>query len=194
MAARSGTKQKMLYGAVELLRERGAAGVTVDAVLTRSRTPRGSVYHHFSGGRNQIIAEAVELAGNAITAIIDESVREGSVGALRRFGAFWTQILHESDYAAGCPVVSVTVGGSEDDQRLIPAVADIFRRWQDAVTRSLTAEGVEQARASRLATMAIAAIEGAVILCRAARSTAPLDDVLCELEVILANSIRPQEA
>jgi TetR/AcrR family transcriptional regulator, lmrAB and yxaGH operons repressor len=37
----------MLVSAAAVLRERGAAGVTIDAVLTRSGAPRGSVYYHF---------------------------------------------------------------------------------------------------------------------------------------------------
>ena len=53
----------MLVSAVEVLRERGAAGVTIDEVLARSGAPRGSVYHHFPGGRSQILREALNFAG-----------------------------------------------------------------------------------------------------------------------------------
>ncbi|MBV8292866.1 MAG: TetR/AcrR family transcriptional regulator, partial [Mycobacterium sp.] len=64
MGTRSDTRQKMLLSSVELLRERGAGGVTVDAVLSRSQAPRGSVYHHFPGGRSEIISDALKLAGD----------------------------------------------------------------------------------------------------------------------------------
>ena len=50
---RGGTRAKMLASAAEVMRERGAAGVTIDAVLARSGAPRGSVYHHFPDGRNR---------------------------------------------------------------------------------------------------------------------------------------------
>ena len=40
-------------------------------------------------------------------------------------------------------------------------------------------------RAARLATLTVAAIEGAVVLCRAERSTQPLDDVGKELEAVI---------
>ncbi|UFS95266.1 TetR/AcrR family transcriptional regulator [Nocardia huaxiensis] len=181
MAPRTGTRDKMLYSAVELLRERGAAGVTVDAVLARSSSPRGSVYHHFPGGRAQLMSESLTLAGDAIGAIIEHGSAAGSLAALDRFGEFWSAILRESDFAAGCPVVSVAVGGSPDDRHLQPAVAEIFQRWHDAIVASLRGDGVEPARAQRLATTAVAAVEGAVILCRVQRSTAPLDEVVAEL-------------
>ena len=62
---RGDTRTKMLISAAEVMRERGAAGVTIDEVLTRSGAPRGSVYHHFPDGRGQILAEALRYAGDA---------------------------------------------------------------------------------------------------------------------------------
>jgi len=185
MGARSDTRQKMLLSSVELLRERGAGGVTVDAVLSKSQSPRGSVYHHFPGGRGQIISEALRLAGDTISGIIEQPSASGSVGTLRRFGKMWNRFLLDSDFNAGCPVVSVAVGGSADDQHLQPAVAEIFQRWHRALAEAMIADGVDTQRAGRLATMAVAAIEGAIILCRVGRSTGPLNDVIAELESLI---------
>ncbi|WP_439956311.1 TetR/AcrR family transcriptional regulator, partial [Mycobacterium avium] len=72
-AKRGGTRTKMLASAAEVMRERGAAGVTIDAVLARSGAPRGSVYYHFPDGRNQILAEALRYSGDSITALIDQA-------------------------------------------------------------------------------------------------------------------------
>jgi TetR/AcrR family transcriptional regulator, lmrAB and yxaGH operons repressor len=186
MGTRSDTRQKMLLSSVELLRERGAGGVTVDAVLSRSQAPRGSVYHHFPGGRSEIISEALALAGDTTSAIIEQAAALGSLGALRRFGKFWNKLLLNSDFNAGCPVVSVAVGASPDDQHLQPAVAEIFQRWHQALAEAIIADGVAAPRARRLATMAVAAIEGAIILCRVQRSIAPLDDVIAEFGSLIA--------
>jgi TetR/AcrR family transcriptional regulator, lmrAB and yxaGH operons repressor len=188
MGARSDTRQKMLVSSVELLRERGAGAVTVDAVLSRSQAPRGSVYHHFPGGRSEIMAEALLLAGEGINAIIEQASALGSIAVLRRFGRFWNQVLLDSDFSAGCPVVSVAVGGSPDDQHLQPTVAEIFQRWQQALAEAIIADGVNPQRARRLATMAVAAIEGAIILCRVHRSTTPLDDVIAEFGSLIASA------
>jgi TetR/AcrR family transcriptional regulator, lmrAB and yxaGH operons repressor len=189
MGTRTATRQKMLVSAVELLRERGAAAVTVDAVLARSNAPRGSVYHHFPGGRAEIITESLALAGDAISALIEHTTDDGAGVALRRFGKFWKQILRQSDYAAGCPVVSVAIGGSSEDRHLQADAAQIFKRWHDALVGAISSEGVDAARARRLATTVIAAIEGAVILCRSQRSTRPLDETLTELELLLTSAM-----
>lgn len=188
MGARNDTRQKMLLSSIELLRERGAGAVTVDAVLSRSQSPRGSVYHHFPGGRSEMMSEALELAGDTISAIIEKAGAGGSLAALRRFGRFWNKLLLDSDFSAGCPIVSVAVGGSSDDQHLQPAVAEIFQRWHRALVEAIIADGVDAQRAHRLATTAVAAIEGAIILCRIQRSTAPLDDVIAEFGSLIASA------
>jgi AcrR family transcriptional regulator len=40
---RGTTRNRMLFTAAQVLREKGAAGVTIDEVLARSGAPRGSV-------------------------------------------------------------------------------------------------------------------------------------------------------
>ncbi|WP_439951860.1 TetR/AcrR family transcriptional regulator, partial [Mycobacterium avium] len=82
-AKRGGTRTKMLASAAEVMRERGAAGVTIDAVLARSGAPRGSVYYHFPDGRNQILAEALRYSGDSITALIDQAAGRGGRALLR---------------------------------------------------------------------------------------------------------------
>ena len=62
-ATRGTTRDRMLFTAAQVLREKGAAGVTIDEVLARSGAPRGSVYHHFPGGRSQLLTEALQFAG-----------------------------------------------------------------------------------------------------------------------------------
>ena len=109
MAPRRDTRRRMLLSAVDLMRERGAAGVTIDAVLERSGAPRGSVYYHFPGGRAELVADALDLAGASITALIEGASGDGAIQALHRFSAFWASVLRDSDFAAGCPVVSVAV-------------------------------------------------------------------------------------
>lgn len=185
VGSRTDTRQKMLAGAVDLLRERGAAAVTVDAVLSRSHAPRGSVYHHFPGGRTEIITESLTLAGDTISTLVEHAATEGVSAALRHVGDFWSATLRDSDFTAGCPIVSVAVGGSPDDQQLVPIAAGIFDRWTEALVAVLDSEGVERARAHRLATLTIASIEGAIVLCRTQRSSQPLNDVLAELDLLL---------
>lgn len=180
------TRQRMLDSAVEVLRERGASAVTVDAVLARSGAPRGSVYHHFPGGRTELILAALGQAGDFITARIDATVQSGDpVQALDAFVRFWKKTLIATDYLAGCPVVAVSIDAHQDPPEAALLAREIFVRWHSKLRDLLIGRGVEAARAARLATLMVAAIEGAVILCRAQRDPTPLDDVLTELTLVV---------
>jgi TetR/AcrR family transcriptional repressor of lmrAB and yxaGH operons len=180
------TKQRMVDSAVALLRERGAAGVTVEAVLAHSGAPRGSVYHHFPGGRNELILAAARHAGDYIAAMLDEAVADGDPrAALERFVRFWKGALAATDYLAGCPILALAVDSREDTSEVADLVREIFRRWHDDLRNLLTADGVPPERARRLATLIVSATEGAIVLCRAHRDDTPLDDVLAELAPLL---------
>ena len=182
---RGDTRIKMLISAAEVMRERGTAGVTIDEVLTRSGAPRGSVYYHFPDGRNQILAEALRYAGDAITADIDDAAGRGTKVLLGQFVEFWERVLAESDFNAGCPVVAAAIGSADDEVRLAAEAGRIFAHWRAALTWAFVSDGFGESDADSLAVMSIAALEGAVVLCRSTRSSDPLRKVHDQLEFLV---------
>ena len=182
---RGATRARMLLSAAEVMRERGAAGVTIDEVLTRSGAPRGSVYYHFPEGRNQILTEALQYAGEAITEVIDDVAAKGGLFLVRQFVEFWEDLLVESDFTAGCPVVAAAIGSADDEPQLTTVAGSIFRRWRDALTRAFVSDGFDEPCAASLAIMCIASLEGAVVLCRCTRSVDPLRAVTDEVEFLI---------
>src|ERR1700687_6370940 len=127
---RGSPRRNMLVSAAAVLRERGAAGVTIDEVLARSGAPRGSVYYHFPEGRNQLLTEALQYAGEAITEVIDQAATNGGMYLVRQFVEFWEDLLVESDFTAGCPVVAAAIGSAEDEPKLTTVAGTVLRRWR----------------------------------------------------------------
>lgn len=169
---RTNTKQRMLDSAISLLRERGSRGVTIDAVLADSGTPRGSVYHHFPGGRDQLLAEATQTATDFISLLIAEVATDPDT-ALDRFIDLWCTVLVDSDFRAGCPIAGVTMAAEGD----IDSTRDAFAVWRNQIADLYEIEGLSADDAASLATSTVAAVEGAILLSRAERSTRPMDDV-----------------
>ena len=182
---RGGTRTKMLASAAEVMRERGASGVTIDAVLARSGAPRGSVYHHFPEGRTQILTEALRYSGDAITATIDAAANHGSREMLREFIELWEGLLTDGDFHAGCPVVAAAISSDESDFQLTSEAGVILGRWCSALTRAFVNDGFDAEDAASLAVTSIAALEGAILLSRSTRCVRPLSQVGEQLEFLI---------
>ncbi|MEU9289444.1 TetR/AcrR family transcriptional regulator [Streptomyces sp. NPDC048275] len=188
---KSDSRERMILSAATLLREYGASATSIDRVLEHSGAPRGSVYHHFPGGRTQLIDEAVTLAGDFISALIDAAVEaDDPLAAVDAFFALWRERLIESEFRSGCPIVAVAVETNDSAPELARSAAEVFARWQEALAGLFTRHGLPEERSRRLASFVIAAVEGAVIMCRAEQSTAALDAAAAEIHDLLAYSLR----
>ena len=182
---RGSTRNAMLISAAEVMRERGAAGVTIDEVLARSGAPRGSVYYHFPGGRNQILLEALQYAGDAITG--SSTMPPGKVACA------WSVSSSNSGNSYWPTVISPRVARWSRRRsvrrmrspQLTTVAGSIFGTWRDALTRAFVGDGFDEPDAASLAIMCIASLEGAVVLCRSARSVDPLRDVGCQIEFLV---------
>lgn len=180
-----GTRTKMLASAAEVMRERGASGVTIDAVLARSGAPRGSVYYHFPDGRTQILTEALRYSGDSITATIDAAANHGARALLHEFIELWKALLTDGDFHAGCPVVAAAISSDEDDFQLASEAGTILGRWCGALTGAFVNDGFTDDDAASLAVMSIAALEGAVVLSRSSHCVRPLSQVGEQLEFLI---------
>ncbi|MCL3998236.1 TetR/AcrR family transcriptional regulator [Streptomyces lavenduligriseus] len=188
---KSESRDRMILSAAALLREYGASATSIDRVLAHSGAPRGSVYHHFPGGRAQLIDEAVALAGDFIAGLIDAAMQaDDPVQAVDTFFALWRDRLVESGFRSGCPIVAVAVETNDDAPQLARSAATIFTRWQDALAALFLRHGLTEERSRRLGAFIIAAVEGAVIMCRAERSTAPIEAAAAEIHDLLLYALR----
>ncbi|MCQ8191373.1 TetR/AcrR family transcriptional regulator [Streptomyces rugosispiralis] len=188
---KSDSRERMVLSAAALLREYGASATSIDRVLAHSGAPRGSVYHHFPGGRAQLIDEAVALAGDFIAGLIETGARaDDPVEAVDAFFTLWRGRLVEGDFRTGCPIVAVAVETNDDAPQLARSAAAAFTRWQEALATLFVRHGLPEERGRRLAAFIIAAVEGAVIMCRAERSTAPLEAAAAEIHDLLAHALR----
>jgi AcrR family transcriptional regulator len=183
MAASARTR--MIQSAAVLFRERGVEATALSDVIEHSGAPRGSIYHHFPGGKAELATAATEFAGDVIARAIVAAADEGDPRlAARRFVDLWRDVLRESDAQAGCPVVAAAVEGERTPGARAAAGA-AFERWQALFAGALEGRGVATERAESLAALVIAGIEGAIVLARAQRDFAPLDRVGRELDDLL---------
>jgi AcrR family transcriptional regulator len=179
-------RQRLIVGAADMLRRRGLAATSIRDLAKHTGAPLGSTYHYFPGGKEQLVTEAIQWAGGTYAHILKRQLERGPVAGLRGFIALWRQTIVDSDFRAGCPVLAVSVQEpAKDDAGVLPAAAQIFETWERLLAKSLHAHGASRRQSAQLATLIVASVEGTVVMCRAKRTTKPLDDIAPQLTALV---------
>jgi AcrR family transcriptional regulator len=169
------TKERILDATAELFRTYGYTGTGLKQVVAAANAPFGSLYHHFPGGKQELGAAVIHRSGQMyfelVMGVVDAApdlltgVRDCFAGA--------AAVLEATDYADACPIATVALEVASSNETLRIATAEVFESWiTGAVERFAPEVGAAQAR--DLAIMLISALEGAFVLCRAARNTEAL--------------------
>jgi TetR/AcrR family transcriptional repressor of lmrAB and yxaGH operons len=176
----------LLDGARQLLAEKGYAGMELRDVAERGHAPRGSIYHHFPGGKTQLAVEAAELEGTEIRALIESSLEQrGLAETLTMFGEIFRRRVKDKPEHLGCPVAAAALARPEDPE-LAAAATKAFQSWEAPIAAALRDEGVSAKDAETFAGLVVSTVEGALIRARAAADQAPLDSAVAGLRQALA--------
>ena len=178
-------REQMTRSAALLFGERGFSGTGLRDVIADGSTPRGSIYHHFAGGKAELAREAVRHAADEVAGPVAEAARGGDpIATLHAWLDYWRGVLERSDFHAGSAVLAVAIE-PEEQTGARAAAAAAFEGWAEAFAATLHGSGVKRKKAARLATLTVAAIEGAVAVSRARGDTVALDQVGRELEAAI---------
>jgi TetR/AcrR family transcriptional repressor of lmrAB and yxaGH operons len=169
------SREEMIEGALSLLARQGLQATSFSEVLKLTKAPRGSIYHHFPGGKDELVDEALKLLWKRTVGFIEaldsskpEKITEGFLG-------LWRHLLLNYDFSTGCSAVAVTV--ATNSPKLLERSASIFNSWQEILTEKFVKAGLSKKQAGEFATTLIAASEGAVVMSRAARDIEPFERV-----------------
>jgi TetR/AcrR family transcriptional regulator, lmrAB and yxaGH operons repressor len=165
----------MIESAVTLLAKRGLQATAFSDVIEHSGAPRGSIYHHFPGGKDELVDAAIDLAGDRALRVLDAVEGRPPAEVTGYFIDLWRAVLVRSRLTAGCAVLAVTV--ATDSPALLDHAAAIFRAWRGRLAELYVRGGMSVEPAARLATTVVAATEGAVVVSRAEQSLEPFEEV-----------------
>jgi AcrR family transcriptional regulator len=172
----TGTRQRIVDASAELMRRQGYAATGMKQIVTTASAPFGSVYHFFPGGKEELGAETIRWSGaeygKLLAAVLDTS--PDLVTGMRAFFDGAAEHLVATGYADACPIATIALEVSSHSEVLRQACAEVFEGWIDEGVRRFTEHGVPPYAARRLVIEALALLEGAFVLCRAARSTEAL--------------------
>lgn len=184
-----GSKQRIQAVALDLLSRHGYAGTGIKAVSEASGLPYGSIYHHFPGGKEQLVVVAVDEMGDAMGALIQDLLtRKEPTEALDAMFAFMADRLEASDWVDGCSVGTPAQDGPATSAPVREACARAFDRMAEAIATGLERRGLDPAVARDLASTVLSTYEGATLLARVQRSRRPIEAASRTMQVVAAQA------
>jgi TetR/AcrR family transcriptional regulator, lmrAB and yxaGH operons repressor len=162
------TRDRILSVTRHLIQQRGYHGVGTAEILEQAKAPKGSMYHHFPDGKQQIAIAAVEEIRRDFVTLMDDLTAEQLPVAdiIRRLAQGMSHWLKASAWREGTMLSSVVVGSVPDLPLLHAAIKETFDDWRQRLGDLLMREGWRKREARNLAHTIIAGMEGAMILAR----------------------------
>jgi len=168
--APAGSRQRMIEATTALMRGSGLGGAGINEVVRASAAPKGSLYHFFPGGKEQLVSEALAAYSLSSQRFIDTAMKGARSDRLkihRLFEAFARRV-EEGEYAKSCAFGTVCLDLEPNQQALREIVEQAFETWAALIARHLDLGSA--ARSRSFAKLVLATIEGAYIMARAERS------------------------
>ncbi|WP_301149153.1 TetR/AcrR family transcriptional regulator [Mycobacterium simiae] len=193
MGRRSDSRERMITAARRLFREHGFVGTALSDIVSESGGPRGSLYFHFPGGKEELATEVVlQHAADVIShanraAGVTDTAPEFVAQFLRHF----RDELVASGYRQGCAVAPIVLESIPASEPLSAVTRRGFGDLIVTVATRLEEKGIDRERARELASVIFTTMEGALIVSRALRSREPFDSAIALLTAAAQESVDP---
>ena len=170
------SRGRFLLATEELLREVGMAGTGIKDVVARSGAPIGSLYHHFPGGKTQLVAEALQLQAESSRNLFERFFdgKRSAAAALRLLFNTAADGFERAGANKGCAIGTVALDLTETDAGLRELCSATFDAWAAIIAPHLPWRDARSRRS--FARTVVMALEGAFVLGRATRSGEPFRD------------------
>ncbi len=176
------TRQRIVEGAAEQIRDQGVFAVRLEDVMARTGTSKSQLFHYFPDGKDELL---LAVARHEADRVIEDQQPE--LGSLTTWAAWerWRDKVLARYRAQGsdCPLHTALaqLGGATDATRTV--AAELLDRWQRQLAtgiRHLQATGAigSTLDADREAAALLAGIQGGVLILLTTGSAAHLEAAL----------------
>jgi TetR/AcrR family transcriptional repressor of lmrAB and yxaGH operons len=178
-------RDRLIRASADLFQVQGYNGTGLNQILQQSGAPKGSLYHYFPGGKEDLAVAAIEHAGAEIAAVLPQLLagKSGLPAALGAVINFFIGQLESSQFKKGCPIATIALEQAADSAKIQTACELVYASWRLDIEGLLSAHGATDPAAA--AWTLLAALEGALILSRALRNCAPLRQLVQDLPILL---------
>ncbi len=167
------TRSRILKAALRLFRRHGYHGVGISQILVDADAPKGSMYHHFPGGKEEIGAAVVGLIARNILALIDAQPQHLlPQTVLARVGAAMAGEVQRTRHEL-CALFAAFVAERASAPQLAQAVGQAYSDIASCLALRLRAAGATPAQALDRAQLVVMLLEGGSLIAAAQGNVAP---------------------
>ena len=172
----SDTRDRLIRTTSRLLRTQGYGATGLNQVMAEADAPKGSMYFHFPGGKEELAAAAIDRFAARMSRGIAEGLETYDTVADAVTYFFDQEIarIERTAFTEGCAVATVALDAAASHDLLAATTGDAFRGWTAQLAEALEAEGRSADDARRAAILFLATFEGALLMAKAQRSIEPM--------------------
>lgn len=187
------TKHFILETAAPIFNQKGISGASIDDVLDAAKVTKGCLYGHFES-KEDLSLQVVDFLLENNSKKILTTISKGKTAKAKVFAFldFYKDPLN-THIAGGCPLFNVAVESDDNFPEVKKRVAAALRQGHELFTRILQ-QGIDNGEFSNqldpasYAFKATAAVEGALVLCRAMNTAKPMYGLIKSLKAELESS------
>ncbi|TJY41766.1 TetR/AcrR family transcriptional regulator [Cohnella pontilimi] len=170
------TKSLIIDIATKLFQQKGYMGVGLNEILKACNISKGSLYHHFPNGKEELLIACLQTLNEAITTDIEDIFQRYSTTQEAAIGMIEQLIMkfETEGTLTGYTFSSIVSEMASLSDPVRMACAQLYQKIQHIYSNKLAADGFSKDTASSIALMMTASIEGGMMLCLTQNATEPL--------------------
>jgi TetR/AcrR family transcriptional regulator, lmrAB and yxaGH operons repressor len=166
------TRARILAAALRLFRKRGYHAAGLNDILEMAQAPKGSLYHHFPKGKEEIAVAVVAHITQGIIDLFSANRARTTAAMLVQVGDQMAEGIERTNHEL-CALFSSFVAERSTSPLLGAAVASAYDDMTSALQQRFTSDGLTPRAARERAAIVVMLLEGGAILAQAQQSVAP---------------------
>ena len=165
------TRSRILTAAQRLFRKRGYHATGLNDILELAQAPKGSMYHHFPGGKEAIGVCVIEDIAKSLLGLLAQSRVRSTEALVLQVGENLSVTMEKTDYEI-CTLFSAFAAERKSSPQLGVAVATAYEGLVSAIATRLQSDGFAPRAAQDKALMVTALLEGGSLLSQSQQNSA----------------------
>ncbi len=166
------TRTRILAAALKLFRKHGYHGVGLNDILELAQAPKGSLYHHFPGGKEEIGVAVVDQIAKGILGLFAASRARSTAAMIAQVGEQMAQTIERTNHEL-CALYTAFLAERSSSPDLGNAVAKAYAEMTGSLKARLVADGMPAKLAKDRASFVVMLLEGGATIAQAQQSVAP---------------------